>query len=157
MWLQKIRTGCPRGLDRIYPRVLSHLLLKLNERARLLRKSETSIRSFMASSTLKSIQNRANLSSRKTIHQVTVHFYTRGLMESQSDTNDLYVKDFGFPFTPYAIQERFMHELYGALESSAFAIFESPTGTVPESLFPLLFLPFRFWIHFLFYSSCRYD
>ncbi|NWY01672.1 DDX11 helicase, partial [Nothoprocta ornata] len=36
---------------------------------------------------------------------------------------------FPFPYAPYAIQERFMAALYGALEKGQVGIFESPTGT----------------------------
>ncbi|XP_055136699.2 ATP-dependent DNA helicase DDX11 isoform X6 [Symphalangus syndactylus] len=36
---------------------------------------------------------------------------------------------FPFPFTPYAIQEDFMAELYRVLEAGKIGIFESPTGT----------------------------
>ncbi|NWJ07277.1 DDX11 helicase, partial [Crypturellus undulatus] len=36
---------------------------------------------------------------------------------------------FPFPYAPYAIQERFMAALYGALEQGQVGIFESPTGT----------------------------
>ncbi|NXA38787.1 DDX11 helicase, partial [Eudromia elegans] len=36
---------------------------------------------------------------------------------------------FPFPYEPYAIQERFMAALYGALEKGQVGIFESPTGT----------------------------
>lgn len=36
---------------------------------------------------------------------------------------------FPFPFTPYDIQEKFMSQLYQALEQSKIGIFESPTGT----------------------------
>ncbi|NXS55263.1 DDX11 helicase, partial [Brachypteracias leptosomus] len=36
---------------------------------------------------------------------------------------------FPFPYTPYPIQERFMAELYSALEAGRVGIFESPTGT----------------------------
>lgn len=37
--------------------------------------------------------------------------------------------DFGFPFPPYGIQERFMQTLFGTLDESKVGIFESPTGT----------------------------
>ncbi|KAL4706903.1 hypothetical protein ACJJTC_012362 [Scirpophaga incertulas] len=36
---------------------------------------------------------------------------------------------FDFPFEPYAIQERFMKELYFTIENKKSGIFESPTGT----------------------------
>ncbi|RVE42435.1 hypothetical protein evm_012911 [Chilo suppressalis] len=36
---------------------------------------------------------------------------------------------FYFPFQPYAIQEKFMRELYFTLENGKHGIFESPTGT----------------------------
>lgn len=38
--------------------------------------------------------------------------------------------EFGFPFTPYKIQEDFMAALFSALEDKRLGIFESPTGTV---------------------------
>ncbi|CAO3660492.1 unnamed protein product [Umbelopsis vinacea] len=38
-------------------------------------------------------------------------------------------RDFGFPFTPYAIQEDFMKALYDVLDQGKVGIFESPTGT----------------------------
>lgn len=37
---------------------------------------------------------------------------------------------FQFPFKPYAIQEKFMRNLYNTIENSKLGIFESPTGTV---------------------------
>lgn len=37
---------------------------------------------------------------------------------------------YGFPFTPYAIQEDFMKALYDVLDQGKVGIFESPTGTV---------------------------
>ncbi|XP_034474127.1 ATP-dependent DNA helicase DDX11 [Drosophila innubila] len=37
--------------------------------------------------------------------------------------------DFGFPYTPYAIQEQLMQELFQVLERKQIGIFESPTGT----------------------------
>ncbi|KAL7745738.1 hypothetical protein ACLKA6_009940 [Drosophila palustris] len=36
---------------------------------------------------------------------------------------------FGFPYTPYAIQEQLMQELFQVLERKQIGIFESPTGT----------------------------
>jgi chromosome transmission fidelity protein 1 len=39
-------------------------------------------------------------------------------------------QDFGFPFTPYPIQEDFMKTLYNVLDQGKVGIFESPTGTV---------------------------
>jgi Rad3-related DNA helicase len=39
-------------------------------------------------------------------------------------------RDYGFPFTPYAIQEDFMKALYDVLDQGKVGIFESPTGTV---------------------------
>ncbi|XP_064555481.1 ATP-dependent DNA helicase DDX11 [Drosophila montana] len=38
-------------------------------------------------------------------------------------------QDFGFPYTPYAIQEQLMQELFLVLERKQIGIFESPTGT----------------------------
>lgn len=38
-------------------------------------------------------------------------------------------QDFGFPYTPYAIQEQLMQELFQVLERKQIGIFESPTGT----------------------------
>lgn len=38
-------------------------------------------------------------------------------------------EDFGFPYTPYAIQEKLMQELFQVLERKQIGIFESPTGT----------------------------
>ncbi|KAJ2961754.1 hypothetical protein NQZ79_g2978 [Umbelopsis isabellina] len=38
-------------------------------------------------------------------------------------------QDFGFPFTPYPIQEDFMKTLYNVLDQGKVGIFESPTGT----------------------------
>ncbi|GAB5589642.1 ATP-dependent DNA helicase chl1 [Umbelopsis nana] len=38
-------------------------------------------------------------------------------------------RDFGFPFTPYPIQEDFMRTLYDVLDQGKVGIFESPTGT----------------------------
>lgn len=37
---------------------------------------------------------------------------------------------FSFPFTPYDIQVKFMHDLYSVIENGGVGIFESPTGTV---------------------------
>lgn len=37
---------------------------------------------------------------------------------------------FPFPYTPYAIQEDFMRQLFQVLEGGGLGIFESPTGTV---------------------------
>lgn len=37
--------------------------------------------------------------------------------------------NFGFPFTPYEIQLRFMEALYSTLDDGKIGIFESPTGT----------------------------
>ncbi|KAM4747335.1 ATP-dependent DNA helicase DDX11 [Rhinophrynus dorsalis] len=42
---------------------------------------------------------------------------------------DQVTRKFPFPFDPYPIQERFMTELYQALEDGKVGIFESPTGT----------------------------
>ncbi|KAJ6026751.1 hypothetical protein N7460_011568 [Penicillium canescens] len=39
------------------------------------------------------------------------------------------MRDFHHPYTPYEIQQQFMQALYGCLEESKIAIFESPTGT----------------------------
>ena len=39
-------------------------------------------------------------------------------------------KDFHHPYTPYAIQEEFMHIVYQVLEQGNVGILESPTGTV---------------------------
>lgn len=44
--------------------------------------------------------------------------------------HDNAVSRFPFPFKPYPIQERFMAELYDALEQGKVGVFESPTGTV---------------------------
>ncbi|EDW62670.2 LOW QUALITY PROTEIN: uncharacterized protein Dvir_GJ16955 [Drosophila virilis] len=38
-------------------------------------------------------------------------------------------QDFGFPYTPYAIQEQLMQQLFLVLERKQIGIFESPTGT----------------------------
>ncbi|PVV04675.1 hypothetical protein BB560_000816 [Smittium megazygosporum] len=38
-------------------------------------------------------------------------------------------KDFCFPFEPYKIQVDFMQNLFEALESGKFGVFQSPTGT----------------------------
>jgi len=38
-------------------------------------------------------------------------------------------QEFGFPYTPYAIQEQLMQELFQVLERGQVGIFESPTGT----------------------------
>ncbi|EDV92448.1 ATP-dependent DNA helicase DDX11 [Drosophila grimshawi] len=38
-------------------------------------------------------------------------------------------EDFGFPYTPYTIQEQLMQQLFLVLESKQIGIFESPTGT----------------------------
>lgn len=38
-------------------------------------------------------------------------------------------QDFGFPYTPYTIQEQLMQELFLVLERKQIGIFESPTGT----------------------------
>jgi chromosome transmission fidelity protein 1 len=38
------------------------------------------------------------------------------------------MRDFHHPYTPYEIQQQFMQALYGCLEESKIAIFESPTG-----------------------------
>lgn len=38
-------------------------------------------------------------------------------------------QEFGFPYTPYAIQEQLMQELFLVLERKQIGIFESPTGT----------------------------
>ena len=52
-------------------------------------------------------------------------------MNSDTCNNTLSSPDeFPFPFPPYDIQEKFMRNLYSALEESKLAIFESPTGTV---------------------------
>ena len=48
-------------------------------------------------------------------------------MESPPET-------FPFPFQPYDIQKDFMKQLYIALERGAVGIFESPTGTVFDSI-----------------------
>lgn len=37
--------------------------------------------------------------------------------------------EFGFPHTPYEIQEQLMQELFRVLENGQVGIFESPTGT----------------------------
>ncbi|XP_072940109.1 ATP-dependent DNA helicase DDX11 [Epargyreus clarus] len=37
--------------------------------------------------------------------------------------------NFPFPFQPYAIQEKFMKELYATIDGNRLGIFESPTGT----------------------------
>lgn len=42
--------------------------------------------------------------------------------------------NFQFPFKPYAIQEKFMKELYTSIENKRLGIFESPTGTVKSCL-----------------------
>lgn len=39
------------------------------------------------------------------------------------------VKDFHHPYTPYPIQNEFMHAVYDAIEGRKIGIFESPTGT----------------------------
>jgi hypothetical protein len=43
-------------------------------------------------------------------------------------------KSWGFPFTPYKIQEDFMKSLYDCIEDKKIGMFESPTGTV--NLYP---------------------
>jgi hypothetical protein len=48
------------------------------------------------------------------------------VVEVSSISEDL----FGFPFSPYKIQEDFMSSLFSALEDKRLGIFESPTGTV---------------------------
>ncbi|RXG59350.1 putative ATP-dependent DNA helicase DDX11 [Armadillidium vulgare] len=43
--------------------------------------------------------------------------------------DDIKLKKFSFPFTPYLSQEKFMQALFHALEEEKLGIFESPTGT----------------------------
>lgn len=38
--------------------------------------------------------------------------------------------DFHHPYTPYPIQEEFMHTVYTVIEEGKVGILESPTGTV---------------------------
>lgn len=42
--------------------------------------------------------------------------------------------NFPFPYQPYVIQEQFMEALYRTLDQGKVGIFESPTGTVCDSL-----------------------
>ncbi|CBX94319.1 hypothetical protein IAQ61_006322 [Plenodomus lingam] len=44
-------------------------------------------------------------------------------------SDDLEVREFHHPYTPYEIQNDFMHAVYNCLESGKVGIFESPTGT----------------------------
>jgi len=39
-------------------------------------------------------------------------------------------RNFHHPYTPYSIQETFMHTVYQTLEDAKVGILESPTGTV---------------------------
>jgi len=52
-------------------------------------------------------------------------------MDSSITTNSTCSEeiDFGFPFTPYEIQFKFMKTLYSAIDDNKIGIFESPTGT----------------------------
>ncbi|KAB7505816.1 putative ATP-dependent DNA helicase DDX11 [Armadillidium nasatum] len=50
--------------------------------------------------------------------------------------DDIKLKKFSFPFTPYLSQENFMQALFHALEEEKLGIFESPTGTIYQYSFP---------------------